>query len=103
MKCRTIEYAQSGTVSINEGVRCYKILPTTLKDRLSGRVIHGAKMGASLIQPTKKKKELVEFLINCAKMGYGKTRKEVLNMVHTSGREDYTRVVGEILHRDSTS
>jgi len=30
-------------------------------------------------------KELVEFLINCAKIGYGiKTRKEVVNIVHTT-------------------
>ena len=82
MQC-AIEYAQSSTVSINEAARCYKIPPTTLKDRLSGRVIHGAKMGAKPYLTHEEEKELVEFLINCAKMGYGKTRKEVLNMVHT--------------------
>jgi len=29
---RAIEYAQSGIVSINEAVQCYKIPSTTLKD-----------------------------------------------------------------------
>jgi len=81
---RAIEYAQSGTVNINEAVRCYKIPPTTLKDRLSGRVVHGPKMGAKPYLTHEEEKELVEFLINCVKMGYGKTRKEVLNMVHTT-------------------
>ena len=81
---RAIEYAQSGTISINEAVQCYKIPPATLKDRLSGRIIHRVKMGAKPYLTHEEEKELVEFLINCAKMGYGKTRKEVLNMVHTA-------------------
>ena len=34
------------SLSTNEAARCYKILPTTLKDRLSGRVVHGTKRWA---------------------------------------------------------
>ena len=43
---RAIEYTQSGTVSINEAAPCYKIPPTTLKNRVSGQIFHGTKMGA---------------------------------------------------------
>jgi len=37
-------------------------------------------MGAKPYLTHEGEKELVEFLINCAKMGYGKTRKEVVNL-----------------------
>ena len=75
---------QSGILGVNEAAREYKIPPTTLKDRLSGRVIHGTNMGAKPYLSHEEERELVEFLFNCAKMGYGKTRKEVLYIVHAT-------------------
>ena len=79
---RALNAVQSGILGVNEAARDYKILPTTLKDRLSGRVIHGTNMGAKPYLSREEEQELVEFLLNCAKMGYGKTRKEVLGIVH---------------------
>ncbi len=54
---------------------------TTLMDRLSGRVIHGTKMGPKSYLTREEEKELVDFLVNCSKMGYCKTRAEVLRIV----------------------
>ena len=39
-----IETAMSG-VSANQAARQYGVPPSTLKDRLSGQVLHGAKPG----------------------------------------------------------
>ena len=52
-----------------------------LKDRLSGRVIHGTNIGPKPYLTQEEEKQLVEFLVNCYKMGYGKTRGEVLKIV----------------------
>jgi len=41
-------------------------------------------MGAKPYLTNEEEKELVKFLINWAKLVYGKTRKEVVNMVHTT-------------------
>ena len=41
-------------------------------------------MGAKPYLTYQQQQELVSFLMNCAKMGYGKTRKDVLNIVHTT-------------------
>lgn len=50
---------------------------TTLKDRVSGRAEHGTNPG-----PTEaEEKELESLLIKCSQMGYGKTRKQVLQIV----------------------
>ena len=46
---------------------------TTIKDRVSGRVTRGCKMGA---KPYFMKEELVDFLLQYSKMGYGRTRQE---------------------------
>ena len=43
-------------------------------------------------------KELVDFLLNCAKMGYGKTRKEVLQMVHSTIVKKGRKTVEKISH-----
>ena len=56
------------------------MLKTTLKDRLSGRVEHGSKSGPAPYL-NKHEEELVEFLICMAKIGYGKTKQEVICIV----------------------
>ena len=53
--------------------RLYNISKTTLYDRISGNMQPGPK---PYFSPTEEKK-MVNFLVNVAKAGYGKTRKEV--------------------------
>jgi len=50
-----------------------------------------------------KEKELVDFLLNCAKMGYGKTRKEVLQMVQERQLQRFLRIGGFGFAKDGPS
>ena len=68
-----------GEMSINRAALEFGVPPTTLKDRIAGRVVHGSKSGPKPYH--EEELELVKFLINCSKMGYGKTRGECLNIV----------------------
>ena len=81
---RAIDAVKSGRMGTNRAALEYAVPRTTLKDRLTGRVIHGVKMGAKPYLSNQEEQELVEFLLNCAKMGYGKTRRDVLNIVHAT-------------------
>ena len=55
----------------------YGVPNSTLHDCISGRERHGTKPGpAPYLDPTEEQ-ELTDHLITVAKMGYGKTRKEV--------------------------
>ncbi len=72
---------KDGSMGINMAAIAHGVPRTTLKDRLSGRVIHGTKMGPKSYLTREEEKELVDFLVNCSKMGYGKTRAEVLRIV----------------------
>ena len=67
----------------NKAARLYGVPPSTLKDRLSGRVVHGVKPGPTPYLTTQEEKELAEHLVLSAKVGYGKTRRDVMNLVET--------------------
>ena len=77
-------YTCDGPLGVNRAALEYAVPPTSLKDCLAGRVVHGTKMGANPYLTNQEEQELAEFLINCARMGYRKTRKDVLNIVHAT-------------------
>ena len=56
----------------------YDIPSSTLHDRISGKVSVGAVSGPPrYLDEEEEEKELVEFLLGCAEVGYPKTVKEV--------------------------
>jgi len=55
--------------------------PTTLKDRISWRVMHGTKPDPPGFQTPEEDQELGDFLVECCKMGNGKMKREVLECV----------------------
>ena len=61
--------------------------PSTLKDRLSGWVIHGIKPGPTPYLDQKEEKKLADYLVLTAKVGFGKTRKQVKGIVATVAKE----------------
>ena len=81
---RALEAVTEGKMSVNRAAVEYNVPRTTLKDRVSGRVIHGSNMGPKMYLTYEEEKELVDFLLNCARMGYAKTRQDVLKIVHNA-------------------
>ena len=61
--------------------------PSTLKDRLSGRVVHSIKPGPQPYLTSKEEGELSSFLKQCAAVGYGKTRRDILNIAQNVAEE----------------
>ena len=72
-----LEAAKSCNMSVNKAALLHGVPHTTLKDRLSGKVIHGIKTGPKPYLSAKEECDLADHLIQSAKIGYGKTRKEV--------------------------
>ena len=83
---RALELVASGSKGVNRAAFECHVPATTLKDRVSGRVAHGCTMGAKPYLTRKEEKELVNFILQCAKMGYGRTRQNVLRIT-----EQYVR------------
>ena len=72
---RAMDVVFTGTMGINRAALEYGIPSTTLKDWVAGRVVHGTKIAEKLYLTYQEEQELVSFLLNCAKMGYGKIGK----------------------------
>lgn len=73
--------------SINSAARDHGVPKTTLKDRVSGRIAHGSKPGPKPYLTSAEEKELAEFLKSCAKMGYGKTRRDVKGIAESVAQD----------------
>ena len=67
-------------ISANKAAPQHRVSRSTLKDHLSGRVVHGRNPGSEPYLNVEEEQELVGHLINASNVGYGKTRQEVLNI-----------------------
>ena len=72
-------WRRSGTLGVNRAAEQFGVPRTTLKDRISGRVEHGCKSGP-VPYLNKEEEQLVNFLIQLAKIGHGKTKQPVGNL-----------------------
>ncbi len=74
-------YTSGSSPSINRAARDRADPPSTLKDRLSGRILHGSNPGPSPYLSAEEESELEAYLIQCSKLGYGKKRRQVISIV----------------------
>ena len=72
---------QEGVMSINRAAIEHGVPTTSLKDRISGRVLHGSNSGPKPYLSQQEEGKLVDHLVNCSKIGYGKIRSQVLQIV----------------------
>jgi len=66
---------------VNQAAKEFGVLPTSLKDRISGCVRHGRNPGPEPFLTNKEESSLASFLITACKMGHGKTKQEVLRII----------------------
>ena len=68
-------------MSVREAASHFGVPKSTLGDRVSGGVQSGAISGPTTYLMADKETELVWFLVRCSKIGYPKSRKQVLALV----------------------
>ena len=92
-----------GDSSVRRIAEEYGIPKSTLQDRISGKVLPGSKSGKKRYLDDDEEKELVDFLIGCARIGLPRSRTDVIRLVQsicTQRRIDvsvFPWLVGEIL------
>ncbi len=79
-----MDAVKNGLLGVNRAAMEFGVPKTTLKDRIAGRVIHGTNIGRDPFLSKQEEEELVKFLVKCSKMGFGKTRAEVLKIVEAT-------------------
>ena len=66
-----------GQISANKAADLHGVPRTTLKDRFSGRVVHGTNPGPKPYLMCEEEMELSMHLLQALSMGFGKTRRDV--------------------------
>ena len=74
-------------MSVLRAATLHGVPRTTLQDRVKGRVKHGDKPGPNTYLTPAEEEELASFLMEVARVGYGKTRREVKLLVEAVARE----------------
>ena len=81
---------KNGQMTVFRPTKIYNVPKSTLHDRISGKVRHGDKPGPKPYLSSTEEKELADFLVDVAKVGYGRTRKQVCTIAgscaHDKGR-----------------
>jgi len=68
-------------LTVRRAAEQYDIPKSTLHDRVSGRVMAGASSGPPKYLTDEEEDELEQFLADCAAIGYGKSRQQVIHLV----------------------
>ena len=79
--------AVSEGMGINRAAEQFEVPKTTLKDRVSGKIKHGSKPGRTPYLSNDEEKELVSYLNTCSKIGYPKTRDNVVRSQDSRKKE----------------
>ena len=82
-----IDAVKSSRKGVNRAALEFSVPHTILKDRITGRVVHGTKSGPKPYLTQQEEKELVDFLVRCSEMGYGKMRGEVHKIVEAIAKK----------------
>ena len=85
-----LDAVATSKMRVNGAVIEFNVSRTSLKDR---RVCDSCRMGPKRYLTYKKESELVEFLIKCSKMWYGKMRQDMMKLVDSclAKKEDLKR------------
>jgi len=73
--------------SIKRAALEHNVPRTMLNDRITGRVHHGSKPGARPYLNKVEENELADFIEVVARIGYGKTRKQIKTMVKRTAHD----------------
>ena len=83
----------SKELSIRTASKAYSIPYSTLRDRLTGRVIDGVKAGGPTVLTQEEESKLSQYLVKVANLGAGKTMKQVMEMAYMIVYHDPLREV----------
>ena len=78
---KALDSVASGKMGLNRAAMEINVPSTSLKDRITGRVLDSCNMGSKRYLLYEDESELVEFIIKRLKMWCDKTRQDVMKFV----------------------
>jgi len=65
-----MKHVRKGTMSMTKAAKFHGVLSTTLKDRMSGKVVHGSKPGQKQYLNNEEEETLAEHLVEATLIRY---------------------------------
>ena len=93
---RAAAAVNEGTYTYREASIKYSVPKSTLWDRVSGKVAFGAVSGPGRYLNDTEEEQLVKFLIGAAKIGFPRSKKQVLSIVQATLAKKRNCSVGEV-------
>ena len=84
---------QQKEFSLREAAEAYDVPKSTLHDRIAGKVPFNKKSGSPRYLTDLEEAELVNFIVESARMGYARSRKEILALVQAALKNKGKEVV----------
>lgn len=84
--CAAMKAVKDGT-SVYRAAIEHGVPRMTLQNRVSGRVVHGRKLGPKPYLTVTEEKEVANFLVQTAKAGYGRSRKQIMQIAEKAARD----------------
>lgn len=78
---KATEAVKNGMLTIRRACEIYGVLRATLHDRVSGKVKLDSCPGPPKYLSAREEEELLNFVFGCARIGFPRTRKQVLLIV----------------------
>ena len=78
---RAVDACTHDGMTVREAALKFGVPKSTLGDRISGRVVSGARSGPKSYLNVEEEEELVRFILRCAVIGYPKSRQDILALV----------------------
>ena len=78
---KAYEEVNGGHLSVRRAAELYGVPKSTLSDRVTGRVEFGSHSGPARYLSDAEEEELVSFLCGAARLGYARTKRDVLAVV----------------------
>ena len=75
--------AVKGGESVLRAAKQFGVPRQILGDRVSGKVVHGTNLRPKPFLMPVEEKELLNFIVDVAKAGYGKTRKQIMGLAES--------------------
>ena len=79
--------AVKGGESVLHAAKQYGVPQQTLGNRVSGKVVHGTNPGPKPFLSTVDERIVEFFLVDVAKAGYGKSRKQIMGLAESVARD----------------
>ena len=87
-----VEAVRSGEMGVRRAHQEFGVPKSTLYDRVSGRVQEGAVSGPQAYLTKEEEDELVHFLVECARFGFPRTRKQVIAIAQSVASQRHSGV-----------